>query len=155
MALPTPVQAGDVVGFRFPTCEATHPHPGIVLQSYEGAQRASVLKSRGVKDRAGLQVCLVLMVSHSPPPKGQFGELIRSDHKAGTSLDGVKDIYVCYEIFDLAFVPGQERTIQSVNGPYLGRLNEEALIYYASQFREVQAYLKGKSFKPPKGVYRV
>lgn len=153
MALPTPVQAGDIFGFHFPSATAPHAHPGIVLQTYVGDQRAVILKNRGHADKPELQVCLVLMVSHSPPLKGQYGEIIPLHHKNGTALDPLSDIYACYQVFDLAFVPGQEKNIHSVDGPYLGRFSTEALAHYKSQFLAVQTYLKGKSYAPPHGVF--
>lgn len=153
MALPTPVQAGDIFGFHFPKCTAPHPHPGIVLQTYTGVRRANILKQRGHADRPELQVCLVLMASHTAPVKGEYGEIIPMHHKEGTKLDGANDVYVCYQIFDLAFVPGQQKSIYSINGPYLGRLKPDALAHYKAQFFAVQDYLKGKSFARPHGVF--
>lgn len=154
MGLPTPVEAGDLFGFHFPTCNAPHPHPGIVIQTYQGEQRAAVLQKRGVTDEPDLQVCLMLMVSHSKPRTGEYGELIRAEHRIGTFLDTSNEIFACYEIFDLAFVPGDEKNILSAKGPYLGRLSAAALGHYKSQFRAVQAYKKGRSFLPPSGVLR-
>ena len=152
--LPTPVRAGDIVGFHFPTSSAQHPHPGIVLKTAQGdAERARHCAQRGIADIPGAQICLLLMVSHSPPGKGEYGEIVPIHHRDGTLLDATGDLYVCYRHYDLGLVPGYERSIASIGGPYLGRLKPEALLYYKSQLTAVQDFLRGRSFLPPKRVF--
>lgn len=154
LALPTPIQIGDVFGYHFPTSRAKHPHPGLVLNIYDDpAQRAGLIVRRKLKDHPQSQLCMVLMISHSYPSAGEIGELIDPEHCKGTVLDAAKSIYACYKHFDVAFAPGQEKVIASANGPYLGRVSHEVLAHYRSQFTRVQAYLKGRSFKPPSGIF--
>jgi hypothetical protein len=153
MALPTPIQIGDIFGHHFPTSHATHPHPGLVLNIYDDpVQRAGLIAGRNLKDHPQAQLCVVLMISHTYPSANEIGELIDPDHCTGTQLDAEKSIYACYKHFDVAFAPGQEKVIASANGPYLGRVSHEVLTHYRSQFTSVQAYLKGRSFKPPSGI---
>lgn len=104
-------------------------------------------------DIPGTQICVLLMVSHTPPPKGEYGELIPNHRKTGTTLDTARDLYVCYRHFDAAFIPGQERLIVSRGGPYLGRMEPDALLHYRAQLRDIQAFLKGHSFRLPEGVF--
>jgi hypothetical protein len=154
MALPDPIEVGDIVGFRFPTCASPYAHPGIVLKLYAGAERVDAIARRGLKDEPGAHLCLMLMVSHSPPPPEECGDLISLEHRRGTGLDTGADLYTCYNHFDLAFIPGDDRHIVSVKGPYLGRLSAETSEHYIRRFAEVQRYLKRRSFERPAGLYR-
>ncbi len=131
-----------------------HPHPGLVINVYEGETRARILASRGAEDWPRAQLCLLLMISHSAPARGEHAELIPSIHRTGTQLDLIKDLFVCYRHFDVAFVPGQERTIGSVQGPYLGRMSNAATQHYRNQFTEIQAFKKRRSYKLPSGLFR-
>ena len=156
MALPNPVRADDVVGCHFPTSKATHPHPGLVLNVItDPAQRAGLLARSGRQDIQGATFCLILMMSHSAPTKGEYAELVPHHLKVGTLLDTARDIYVCYKHFDIVLIPGDQLTIASAKGPYLGRVDTNATKYYARQLSAVAAYTNGKSFAPPKGVFRV
>lgn len=151
--LPDLVSLGDIVGVRFPTSPAKHPHPGIVMQIIEpGPARATVLAKRNVADEPEKALCLMLMISHSPPPKGETAQYLDRTHRQGTRLDPVGDLYVCFRHFDLAFLPGAQERIVSVDGPYLGRLEEKFRLLYWKQFMELQAYERQKSFRRPQGV---
>lgn len=72
--------------------------------------------------------------------------------RAGTQLDQVAKIFACYRHFDTMFVPGQERVIGSVRGPYLGRMEREHYLYFRSQLAAVQRYEKGRSMQRPVGL---
>lgn len=155
MALPNPVRAGDVIGCHFPSASAAHPHPGLVLDVITNpAHRAALLARNGKQDIAGATCCLMLMISHSPPAKGEYAELMPQHVKTGTLLDAVRDIFVCYKHFDIVLVPGDQMVIASARGPYLGRVDPGTTKYYARQLSAVTAYANGKSYAPPEGVFR-
>ncbi len=92
------------------------------------------------------------MISHSAPSHGEYGEAISNVHMLNTRLDRNAELYMCYQHFDVAFLPGSERRIASVDGPYLGRMDESAWRYYKKQLKAVQEYRKGISFQRPIGL---
>ena len=153
MHLPRPLVVGDLVGYEFPTANAAWAHAGLVIKVADAAaERAALLARQGLADVKGTQVCILLMISHSYPPKGEMGELIRSPHRQGTKLDKDQDLYVCYNHFDVVVLPGNERRIVSVDGPYLGRMNRAWALYYGRQLTLAQQYRNGRSFNRPARV---
>lgn len=126
-----------------------------------GDARAKTLKSRRIPDQPERQLVFALMVSHEPPKrKGGFFQIYNPAHCTGTLLDTVRTIYVSYDHFDAVFLPGDERIIYSAEGPYLGRVSNETVDYYFSQFIGVQRVIRGEGFKLgsqfqlPNGVQR-
>ncbi len=126
-----------------------------------GEDRAKILKNRQICDQSGRQLVFALMISHEPPmKKGGFFQVYNPMHCAGTLLDTVRTIYVSYDHFDAILLPGDERTIYSAEGPYLGRVSREIVDYYFSQFIGVQKVIRGvgfklgSQFKLPDGVQR-
>jgi hypothetical protein len=151
---PEQIEAGDIFGHRFPTSsDPRQAHPGLVLSVLEGSARKRALEQNGKDDFANATLCVVLMISHAQPKPGEFGQLVTLEHRSGCLLDRSRDVFVCFRHFDIAFLPRQAVKIKSVNGAYLGRMPADGVKHYRAQFVAVQDYLKGKSFKPPEGVF--
>lgn len=116
-------------------------------------ERTQLAAQRGLQPQADDVLCLMLMISHSEPPRGEPAERIPADHRLGTRLDPDQDLFVSYRHFDAALIPQQSLVIGTVSGPYLGRMGEDAWRHYQSQFRAVQSFKKGTSFQMPKGLW--
>lgn len=154
--LPSKIVAGDVFGYVFPTCSAKYPHPGMVLQTFEDPKEISVLKQKhqlSDKDVETNFFCLIVMLSHSQPAQGEYAELMQSIHKTNTLIDPRRDVFVCYQHYDVILMPIKSVRIGSVNGPYLGRMIPKFAVHYRRQLKAVQAYLGGKSALLPSGMY--
>jgi hypothetical protein len=147
------LEEGNVFGLMFPTSSANYPHPGILLKIYDTENRDERLKSRGIKAKSNLDLCLFLMISHSYPPRGEYAEIIDDIHKENTNLDRKSCLYMCYNHFEAALMPASQRIIGSVNSPYLGKLDDTVLAYYKLQFTSIQSYKKNRSFAKPSGMF--
>lgn len=112
MSFPSRILAGDVFGYVFPNCAATYPHPGIVLQTFEQPEQiAAIKKQYEVSDTEHGVFCLIVMLSHSQPAKGEFAELMSLSHKTNTLIDQKLDVFVCYKHFDLTHLPSRSARI--------------------------------------------
>lgn len=154
--LPSRIVAGDVFGYVFPTCSAKHPHPGMVLQTFEDPNEVSALKKRYQCSDEDIETnffCLIVMLSHSEPAKGEYAELMQPDHKTNTLIDPRRDVFVCYRHHDFILLPIKSVRIGSIEGPYLGRMVPEFAVHFRRQFKDVQAFVRGKSALPPSGMY--
>jgi hypothetical protein len=146
LPLPSPVVVGDVVGFFFDkTC---WPHLGLVLSDYVGQNRAKVLISMGEADWPGAQLVLALMLSHTSPPAGQYGQLIPAEHKVGTTLDAQENVYACYNRYQVFFLPGNQKMIKGAGGEYAGRVLPEIADYYRRQLLLTQQFVKVGGLRP-------
>lgn len=123
------------------------------MQVYDQKARAQVIQARALVADASDVLCLMLMISHAPPARGTAAEFIPVAHRAGTRLDPTRDIFMCYEHFDVALIPQRSLPIASVQGAYLGRMAAEAWRHYKGQFQAVQAFKKGRSFQMPTGLW--
>jgi hypothetical protein len=156
LQLPSRIVAGDVFGYVFPNCSANHPHPGIVLQTFEKTEEISQIKERykvSDEDADAGWFCLIVMLSHSQPAKGEYAELMIPSHKTNTRIDEKLDVFVCYQHFDLTLLPNRSARIGSIGGPYLGRVVPEHTSHFRRQLKGVQAYTGGRSANPPQGMY--
>lgn len=147
------VQAGDIFGYHFPTSPAPFPHPGLVIKVLDGPDRARILAARKKLDLPAFDLCYVLMISHRYPRRGEYGEHVPMEFRAGTKLDHSQDIYACYRHFDFAFLPASASTIKSVNDPYMGRMSSAGVAHFRSQLISVQDFSAGRSFQRPQGVF--
>ena len=109
--LPKPIESGDVIGVHFPTSIARHPHPGLVIRVVTSEERDRLAAHRGLQPQADDVLCLMLMVSHSEPPRGEPAEYIPADYRRGTRLDHDQDLFVSYRHFDAALIPQLHRDV--------------------------------------------
>lgn len=137
---------GDVVGLFF--SKTQWPHLGLVLSEYVGDSRARLLAGLGEVDWPGAQLVMALMLSHTPPPQGQFGELIRDEHKIGTTIDQRGHVYACYNNYQIFFLPGHEKIVRGAGGEYAGRMPSEVADYYRRQLLLTQQYIKNGGQRP-------
>jgi hypothetical protein len=137
--VPRPLERGYLVGLRFPTSDAPHPHPGLIIEVFGAAERDRLAAARGLVPEPDHVLCLMLMISHSAPPRGEPGDFIQVAHRAGTRLDPGDDLFMCYRHFDVALLPRRSPIIGSVGQAYLGRMPEQAWTHYRAQFHAVQA----------------
>ena len=151
--VPRPIESGDVIGVHFPTSIARHPHPGLVIRVFTSEERDRLAAHRGLQPQADDVLCLMLMISHSEPPRGEPAEYIPVDYRLRTRLDHDQDLFVSYRHFDAALIPQQSLVIGTVSEPYLGRMGKDAWSHYRSQFHAVQSFKKGTSFQMPKGLW--
>lgn len=141
----TQVGVGALFGLHFPSSRATWPHPSVITKIFDEPQRSSVIKNRGLKDEPIKALCLALMISHSPPGKGEFARQLSRADIAGTILDQSKSIYVCFRHYQAVLMPGPEREIMSVESSYLGKLDEKLAASLMSNLVQVQQYQRGDS----------
>lgn len=142
------VRLGDLFGLEFPNCRAGWPHPAVIIKVFDGRERASFIKNRGLTDEPAKALCLALMISHSPPPSGEYARQLSCVEVDGTLLDGSRSIHVCFNHYRLVFLPGQEeRRIMSVETSYLGCLDEALARELLNNLLHIQRVVRGED--PP------
>jgi hypothetical protein len=151
--VPQSVQPGDLIGIHLPTSIAAHPHPGLIIQIYNSVDRDKLVASRGLHANGDDLLCLMLMISHSQPPRGEPAEYIPIEHRVGTHLDPNEDLFISYRHFDAALIPQRSLIIGSIRKSYLGQMRDDAWRHYKSQFTAVQSVIKGRSSLMPRGLW--
>ena len=138
------VRVGDLFGLHFPDCRAVWPHPAVIIKIFDEPHRTAVIKNKGLTDEPGKALCLAVMLSHSPPPKGEYARQLTLADIDGTLLDASKSIYVCFKHYRAIFLPGQEeRRIISVEASYLGCLDEPLARDLMSNLLHTQRVARG------------
>ncbi|WP_370270426.1 hypothetical protein [Nioella sp.] len=142
----THLRVGDVFGLHFPNCRAVWPHPAVIARIFDEPDRSHMIASKGLVEEPLKALCLAIMISHSPPPKGEFGRQLSNADIDGTLIDSARSTYVCFSQFRLVFLPGppEEKRIMSVQNSYLGQLDAGLTAELLSNLLHIQRYIRGQ-----------
>ena len=139
------IRVGDLFGLHFPNCQATWPHPAVIAKIFVEPERSRFIAAKGLADEPVKALCLAIMISHSPPPSGEFARQLTHPDIDTTLIDGTRSTYACFNHYRMVFLPGpEEKRIMSVDTAYLGRLDEDLGKDLLSNLLHVQRFIRGQ-----------